>query len=89
MGIIQDFIEHPHMEMTEGIVKHLRNEVEDITEEGIKENLPNMIMIDLYVRHYFRGEVVKTLVDAGLKVACFGAGWDLSLIHISEPTRPY
>ena len=41
------------MEMTEGIVKHLRNEVEDITEEGIKENLPNMIMIDLYVRHYF------------------------------------
>lgn len=63
--------------MTEGIVKHLRNEVEDITEEGIKENLPNMIMIDLYVRHYFRGEVVKTLVDAGLKVACFGAGWDL------------
>lgn len=77
MGIIQDFIEHPHMEMTEGIVKHLRNEVEDITEEGIKENLPNMIMIDLYVRHYFRGEVVKTLVDAGLKVACFGAGWDL------------
>ena len=66
------------MEMTEGIVKHLRNEVEDITEEGIKENLPNMIMIDLYVRHYFRGEVVKTLVDAGLKVACFGAGWDLA-----------
>lgn len=51
--------------------------MEDITEEGIKENLPNMIMIDLYVRHYFRGEVVKTLVDAGLKVACFGAGWDL------------
>ena len=35
-----------------------------------------MIFIDLYVRHYFRGEVVKTLVDSGLKVHCFGAGWD-------------
>lgn len=45
-------------------------------EHGLRDAMPNMIMIDLYVRHYFRGEVVKTLVDAGLKVHCFGAGWD-------------
>lgn len=62
--------------MDEVIIEHLNRDVEDITEEGLKDTLPNMIFIDLYVRHYFRGEVVKTLVDSGLKVHCFGAGWD-------------
>jgi len=76
MSIIDDFKTHTHMGMLEGIEKHLRRDVEDLTEEGIKENMPNMIVIDLYVRHFFRGEVVKHLVDAGLKVACVGAGWD-------------
>lgn len=74
--IIQDFVEHPHLGMHQGIIRHLMEEVEDIDEDGLRDTMPNMIMIDLYVRHYFRGEVVKTLVDAGLKVHCFGAGWE-------------
>lgn len=74
--IIQDFIEHPHLGMHQGIIRHLLEEVEDMDELSLRDAMPNMIMIDLYVRHYFRGEVVKTLVDAGLKVYCFGAGWE-------------
>ena len=74
--IINDFIEHPHMGMMDGIIKHLREEVVDLTEEGLKDCMPNMIVIDIYVRHYFRGEVVKHLVDNGIKVHCFGGGWD-------------
>ena len=76
-GIINDFIEHPHLGMHQGLIRHLEEEVEDATEDGVRDMLPNMIFIDLYVRHYFRGEVVKKLVDAGIRVACFGAGWDL------------
>ncbi len=75
-GIIQDFIQHPHTGMDEGIIRHILASVEDITEDGLRECMPSMIMIDLYVRHYFRGEVVRQLVDAGVKVRCFGAGWD-------------
>ena len=74
--IIDDLIEHPWKSMDKTIIEHLNRDVEDVSEEGIKETMPNMIFIDLYVRHYFRGEVVKTLVDSGLKVYCFGAGWD-------------
>lgn len=74
--IINDLIQHPWRSMDEVIIEHLNRDVEDISEEGLKDTLPNMIFIDLYVRHYFRGEVVKTLVDSGLKVHCFGAGWD-------------
>ncbi len=75
-SIIRDLIEHPHMGMAEGIIQHMERDVEDLTEEGLKENMPNMIMIDLYVRNYFRGEVVKALADSGIKVVCYGAGWD-------------
>lgn len=73
--IIKDLTEHPWKSVDAVIIEHLNREVEDVTEAGIKEIMPNMIFIDLYVRHYFRGEVVKTLVDSGLKVYCFGAGW--------------
>lgn len=80
--IINDLIEHPWRSMDEVIIEHLNRDVEDMDEAGLKTTMPNMIFIDLYVRHYFRGEVVKTLVDSGLKVHCFGAGWDrLSCCH--------
>lgn len=74
--IIDDFIKNPRMQMTEGIIKHLLKSVEDADENSIKDVMPNMMVIDLYCRHYYRGEVVKALVDAGQKVHCFGAGWD-------------
>lgn len=73
--IINDLKEHPWKSMDAAIMEHLTRDVEDISEEGIKAVTPNMIFIDLYVRHYFRAEVVKTLVDSGLKVHCFGSGW--------------
>ena len=75
-GIIDDFIAHPHLDMTQGIIRHLWEGVEDISEEGIRDIMPNMVMIDLYVRNYFRGEIVRTLADAGLAVTCLGSGWD-------------
>lgn len=75
-GIIQDFIEHPHLGMDKGIIRHLEEKAEDADEDGIREVMPNMIFIDLYVRHHFRGEVVKRLADSGIRVYCFGAGWD-------------
>ena len=77
MDIIDDFKSHTHMGMAKGLIRHMRRDVVDLTDEGLKETLPNMSVIDLYVRHFFRGEVVRHLVDSGLKVACFGAGWDL------------
>ena len=76
MDIINDLITHPWKSMDATMIEHMLRDVEDVTEDGMKEALPNMIFIDLYVRHYMRGQVVKTLVDAGCEVYCFGAGWD-------------
>ncbi len=74
--IIRDLLEHPDKSMDATILEHIDRDVEDVDEAGRKETMPNMIFIDLYVRHYMRGEVVKTLADNGIKVYCFGSAWD-------------
>ena len=80
--IIDDLINHPNMTMEEAIEKHVRIDIPEATEHDIKIVMPNMIFIDLYVRFYFRGLVIQTLVDAGIKVHVFGAGWNnLSCRH--------
>lgn len=80
--IIDDFLKNPQMGIDEGIEKHLWKEVEGITEEGIKNCMPNMIFVDLYVRFAFRARAVRALVDAGFPVHVFGGGWEkLSCMH--------
>ena len=75
--LIDDLIANPEMEMTFAIEKHIREGgfEDEITEESLKEIFPYMIVIDLYVRHYFRGEAVRILADAGIPVHVFGSGW--------------
>ncbi len=75
--LIDDIIAHTDLTMTEAIEKHIKESFPDeYSEESLKETFPYMIMIDLYIRHYFRAEVVKTLVDAGVKVDVYGKGWE-------------
>ncbi len=38
--------------------------------------MSNLIFLDLYVRFYFRGEVVKCLIDNGIPVEVYGHGWE-------------
>lgn len=76
--LIDDLIAYPEMEMTSAIEKHIRDGgfEDEITEESLKEVFPYMIVIDLYVRHYFRGEVVRILADAGIPIHVYGSGWE-------------
>lgn len=82
--LIEDFIAHPWSELTTTIEKHLRESFADeLTEESLRDTFPYMIMIDLYIRHYFRGEVVRTLADNGIPVTVYGKGWDR--LHCRHP----
>jgi hypothetical protein len=76
-GIIDDLIAHPDLEMDEVFEIHLIREMNDPSDEDLKTCMENMIFIDLYVRFYYRGLVIKTLVDHGLQVHVFGKGWEL------------
>lgn len=75
-GIIADLIRNPDISMEMAFEKHLRREMNELTEKDLMTCMGNMIFIDLYVRFYFRGEVVRCLADAGFKVHVFGTGWE-------------
>ena len=69
----------------EAVVEHfLRREIPQVTEAELKETMQNITFLDLYVRYKTRGEVVKTLVDAGIKVHVFGDKWNELPCEIPE-----
>lgn len=75
-GIIADLIENPNQTVEEAELRHCEREMGKTPYDEIRIAMFRMIFIDLYVRNYWRGEVVKTLVDAGFVVEVFGKGWD-------------
>ncbi len=75
-GIIDELIKEPHKTLEEVAMAHCRDELGEVSNEGVRLVLHNMIFIDLYIRSYWRGEVVKTLVEAGIHVDVFGKGWE-------------
>lgn len=76
-SIIDTLIENPQRTMEEVWEEALLRDLGPLSDEELGKCMANMIFIDLYIRFYFRGEVIKTLADAGIKVHLFGSGWDL------------
>ena len=74
--IIDELIGTPSLSMEAVMEKHLIQELGELSNTELREAMANMIFIDLYVRFYFRGLVVKTLAESGLKVHLYGSGWD-------------
>ncbi|QHQ61073.1 glycosyltransferase [Anaerocolumna sedimenticola] len=76
-NIIDNLINNPDKTIEEAIEYQTRAEINDLTEEDLKNAMASMIFIDLYVRFHFRALAVQTLVDNGFRVDVFGKGWDL------------
>lgn len=75
-GIIQELLEKTGETVEEAALAHCYREMGENTAEGLRMALHKMLFIDLYVRNYWRGMAVKTLVDAGIQVEVVGAGWE-------------
>lgn len=75
-GIIDELIREPHKTLEEVAMAHCESELGEVSKESTRLVLHNMIFIDLYIRSYWRGEAVKTLVEAGIHVDVFGKGWE-------------
>ena len=75
-GIIEDLIQNPNQTVEAAELRHCEREMGKTPYDEIRIAMHRMIFIDLYVRNYWRGEVVKTLVDAGITVDVFGKGWE-------------
>lgn len=75
-SIINDLIANPSLSMEEAMETHLVKEMGTLSNENLRTVMANMIFIDLYVRFYYRGLVVKTLAEHGIKVQLYGSGWE-------------
>lgn len=75
-GIINELIEKPHQTVEQVALAHCEREMGKEPNSELRIALSKMIFIDMYVRNYWRGKVVRTLVDAGIKVDVVGKGWE-------------
>lgn len=78
-SILDELIQHPEKTFEEVLEPKLFAETEEgdsITDDDLRLLYARMVQFDMYIRYYFRGELVKNLVDNGLKVYCIGGGWD-------------
>lgn len=75
-GMIDDLLANPMRTLEDVAEEHIRREIPEVTEEELKKVMSKLTFIDLYVRFKTRGEAVKALAEAGIKVNVFGGGWD-------------
>ena len=75
-GIIDELIREPNKTLEEVATAHCESELGEVSKESMRMVLHNMIFIDLYIRSYWRGEVVKTLIESEIHVDVFGKGWE-------------
>jgi hypothetical protein len=77
-SIAKELIAHPNRRIEEVILEYLGR---DFPEADSREFLPvmySMVFIDLYVRSYFRREIVCSLAEAGLPLTVIGKDWEKS-----------
>ena len=86
-GIIDDLIANPSRTVEAAELEACEREMGHTPYDEIRIAMHRMIFIDLYVRNYWRGEAVKALVDAGIKVDVFGKGWEELVCERPENLR--
>ena len=83
-GIIDDLLAYPAQTVEEVALAHCEREMGKEPNDELRIALHKMIFIDLYVRNYWRGLAVRTLVNAGITVHVVGKGWE-ELEDVSSP----
>lgn len=75
-GMAEDLITNPTQSLEVVLERHIREVLGDVSDCDMRAAMAGMVLIDLYVRTYFRGEIVRKLAEADIKVHVFGADWD-------------
>lgn len=84
-GMMDDLIKHPDRTVEEVEMEHCFREMGEQTDEDMRLPMHRMIFIDMFVRNYFRGEVIRILVEHGFSVKVIGAGWEK--LPVKKPNR--
>lgn len=83
--IIEEVLTQSEKTLEEVARKFCIQEMGEISDTEFTEVLAHMNFVDLYVRNTRRGNVVRTLIDAGIPVEVVGDGWEK--LKCSHPER--
>jgi glycosyltransferase involved in cell wall biosynthesis len=76
MGIFDDLKANPDKTLEDVAYAHVLTEIGPVSDRDMRDIYKNMIFLDLMIRFYYRGQVIKTIVDSGHKIRIYGAGWE-------------
>lgn len=74
--IIGDLIAHPRVSMDVMLEQHIDRELGEVPDKEKRAAIAGMVFIDICIRSYFRGEIIKMLAEQDIKVHVFGANWE-------------
>lgn len=75
-GILDDLLANPTQSVDVVMERHIREELGEVSEYNMRSAMSGMAFLDLYVRTYFRGAIIRELAEGDIKVHVFGADWD-------------
>ena len=75
-GITEDLIAHPTVSIDTMLEQHIYRELGEVSDTEKRAAIAGMVFIDICIRSYFRGEIVKSLAEQGITVHVFGANWE-------------
>lgn len=75
-GILDDLTANPAQSVDTVMERHICGELGAVSDCELVAAMAAMPFCDLYVRTYFRAEIIKELAEADVKVHVFGADWD-------------
>lgn len=76
-GILDDLLADPDQCIHTVYLRHLNRELPELSDEDLKNVMNKMIFLDMWIRFYFRGKAIQTLLAADIPVHCIGAGWNV------------
>jgi glycosyltransferase involved in cell wall biosynthesis len=72
----QQLITHPEQTTEQALEESIRKEKVSFTEAQLSDWVTQLRFVDLLAASYFREQVVKSLVEAGISVHVYGNGWE-------------
>lgn len=74
--ILDELIACPQEAVDQVMERHITEELGEVAGRDKRAAMSGMLLIDLCVRTYFRGEIIRELAEQDIRVHVFGAGWD-------------
>ena len=85
--VYQYINEDTSLTIERAIRKCMKDYALDITDEHVHQIILLFSRMDSVIRAKFRQEVIKTVVDSGIKIDVFGDGWDIIKAKWGNPSN--